>query len=316
VSMLGPKLLVGLLSLTASGNANPLTLDSLPRAKREMVTAKIAEIKTTLRENIQTLSKKKMPSLKGKSMDSKLMKFDEDDVSQHLRGLKMKDNFITYTTFLAEDCSSGTIYRTGFRLNYCLMNKDGSSFLYKVNKKQNFLVEFSYDGQNCKGIPTKANNFFLFSDPDAPVLDMCYVYPEYDDDDDDDGDTGATAMILQYASTFPDLTASPGYYVYEEYLDGSCSNDHTDFLSYYSFPVEMLLSSACRSGGGESYRYDTSTCSTTGQAYVLLYSDPNCATSPYYMEALFSPPCSPVDDDDDDDDMNSPAGDLVYQYCT
>jgi hypothetical protein len=199
--MLGPKLLVGLLSLTASGNANPLTLDSLPRAKREMVTAKIAEIKTTLRENIQTLSKKKMPSLKGKSMDSKLMKFDEDDVSQHLRGLKMKDNFITYTTFLAEDCSSGTIYRTGFRLNYCLMNKDGSSFLYKVNKKQNFLVEFSYDGQNCKGIPTKANNFFLFSDPDAPVLDMCYVYPEYDDDD-DDGDTGATAMILQYASTF------------------------------------------------------------------------------------------------------------------
>jgi hypothetical protein len=68
------------------------------------------------------------------------LKFDEDDVSQHLRGLKMKDNFITYTSFLAEDCSSGMIYRTGFRLNYCLTNKDDTSFLYKVNKKTKFFV--------------------------------------------------------------------------------------------------------------------------------------------------------------------------------
>ena len=79
-----------------------------------------------------------------------------DETLTNLRGLRMRDNFLSMTTYSDSQCLVVT-QQYGSLVNYC-MNEQASadapnvkrSYLTKVNKKQNLVVEIEYDGYDCR----------------------------------------------------------------------------------------------------------------------------------------------------------------------
>jgi hypothetical protein len=77
-----------------------------------------------------------------------------DESQGHMRGLKMKDNFLTATNFQDTECTVPAD-ELGILVNYCVnleSEETGAkmSSLIKVNKKEGIAVELEYDGFNCK----------------------------------------------------------------------------------------------------------------------------------------------------------------------
>jgi hypothetical protein len=115
-------------------------------------------LKKELNSKITALKMEKFSKLKPKSESSKMnletTTFDESNV--HMRGLKMKDNFIVWTAFEDDQCMTPTM-QSGSLVNYC-MDEEGAesggkrSYISKVNKKENLLVEIEYEGFGCKVI--------------------------------------------------------------------------------------------------------------------------------------------------------------------
>jgi hypothetical protein len=101
-----------------------------------------------------------------------------DDAQGHMRGLKMKDNFLTVTSFLDADCATPEL-QNGFLVNYCF-NQVGEesgvkmSSLVKVNKKENLAVEIDYKGFDCKvpvfPFPNRIFNTVRESPPRSPMF--------------------------------------------------------------------------------------------------------------------------------------------------
>lgn len=78
-----------------------------------------------------------------------------DESSAHLRGLKMKNNFLMFTNYGDDDFCSTPAFQFGALLNTC-MNVQGEntgtkkSYVYKVNNKQSIAIEVEYDGYDCQ----------------------------------------------------------------------------------------------------------------------------------------------------------------------
>lgn len=125
--------------------------------------AKVAEIKKQVKSNLH--EKLAMPSsMKGKiekfskrqvkesTIDLATTKFDEP--ATNLRGLKMKDNFLSFMAYMDDQCMQ-PMYNFGNLVNYCF-NEVGEetgakrSYLTKVNLKENLAVEIQYEGFDCQ----------------------------------------------------------------------------------------------------------------------------------------------------------------------
>jgi hypothetical protein len=90
--------------------------------------------------------------VKPSTIDLETTIFDESQ--GHMRGLKMKDNFLSVTGFQDAECTVPFAY-SGLLVNYCvdLQGQESGvkkSILVKVNKKENVAVELGYDGYGCK----------------------------------------------------------------------------------------------------------------------------------------------------------------------
>jgi hypothetical protein len=102
------------------------------------------------------LEKYRNYKIQASKLDLETTTFDED-TSAHLRRLKTKNNFLTFTAYDDAQCSMPTM-NFGVLVNSC-MNEQGDktgnkrSYLIKVNKKENLAVEIEYEGFNCKVWP-------------------------------------------------------------------------------------------------------------------------------------------------------------------
>jgi hypothetical protein len=138
-------------------SATALTTESTPDVT--LHAKSIKELKSKLREKLDTptsltskMTKFGKFNLKPSTVNLEMTSFDE--TPSHLRGLKMKDNFFSWTSYEDDQCTTPA-EQYGTLVNYC-MNERGElngvkrSYITKVNKKENVVVEIQYDGYDCK----------------------------------------------------------------------------------------------------------------------------------------------------------------------
>ena len=274
----------------------------------------------TLSSKLEKFTKMKFQPLKQKLDD---LVFD-DTTESNLRGLKIKNNFFTITGYVDSICTEEK-FTMGELVNYCNNIKYPSSnevgsYLIKVNKKENLVVELLYDAENCKGIPSKATNILL-PYTSFTGLDTCFQqYFTYDDDtnDDDDGD-GIENIKMSYISTYPSVGTQ--MFITQVYPESYCSEYHTYYSSYSAYPISTAKGvDICYTEGGWSYIFSTAACSIDGQFYYYYYDNPTCDGVAYYTSAIFEVGCVSVvngdDNGDDDDGYFYQTGVLETNYCT
>jgi primase-polymerase (primpol)-like protein len=144
-----------LTSLLASAAA--LTTDTVTVTKDVKEIQKV--VKSQIREKFSSpasmsgkLEKFQKIQAKPSSIDLETTKFDETPT--HLRGLKMRDNFLSFSFFSDDQCTM-PIMQFGSLVNTCANEKgtntgEKKSSMLKVNKKENLIVELEYKGYDCK----------------------------------------------------------------------------------------------------------------------------------------------------------------------
>jgi hypothetical protein len=156
--------LLGLLSaspLTTEGVTTIATSSkTVKQQAKELLRAKL-DIPRSMTAKVERITKKQS---KGQTVNLETTTFDESKVN--LRGLKMRDNFVTLRIYEDDDCSTLTEEYGGL-VNYCFNEKGTESgakqsYITKVNLKENLLVEIEYDGNDCK-VSDKVTNFRSFS---------------------------------------------------------------------------------------------------------------------------------------------------------
>jgi hypothetical protein len=128
----------------ATATATTTTKKTLKDFKKSLKPAGLTSLSATMEKH----GLKVKPS----TIDLETTTFDESQ--GHMRGLKMKDNFLSVTSFQDAECTL-PFADSGYLVNYCI-DLEGqesgvkSSVLIKVNKKENLAVELDYDGYGCK----------------------------------------------------------------------------------------------------------------------------------------------------------------------
>jgi hypothetical protein len=128
----------------ATATATTTTKKTLKDFKKSLKPAGLTSLSATMEKH----GLKVKPS----TIDLETTTFDESQ--GHMRGLKMKDNFLTATNFQDTECTVPAD-ELGILVNYCVnleSEETGAkmSSLIKVNKKEGIAVELRYDGYNCK----------------------------------------------------------------------------------------------------------------------------------------------------------------------
>jgi hypothetical protein len=141
-----------------------LTAKPLAGAMKKELKAKLLErtaVSPSLVAKVEKITKQKS---KAQTVDLETTTFDEPQTN--LRGLKMRDNFLTMGIYSDDQCTSfGEEY--GFLVNYCT-NQQGTdsgvkkSYIVKVNMKENLVVEIEYDGFGCKVCNDHRTDLLLF----------------------------------------------------------------------------------------------------------------------------------------------------------
>jgi hypothetical protein len=115
------------------------------------------ELNAKLHEKLVANKMGKFSKLKAKESTINLETTTFDEANVHMRGLKMKDNFLVLEAFEDDQCTMPSLQYAsqGSLVNYC-MDQEGEdsgvkkSYIIKVNKKENLAVEIEYDGFGCK----------------------------------------------------------------------------------------------------------------------------------------------------------------------
>lgn len=258
---------------------------------------KIAEIQKEFREKVAVptsfsgkLEKYARVKVKESSINFKTTKFEDEETN--LRGLKMKDNFLTFMSYLDNQCMTPH-FHFGNLVNYCF-NEQGEetgakrSYINKVNLKENLAVEIQYEGYDCQGIPSKVNNLF-YGVPEFNGWGNCFPGPD-----------GAWYRV-EYLDTYPMLM--PGMYVMRTYPEAMCTTDNINYIEYLQLPLELLgiPLNTCVPNDPYYAIYSTSKCASDGQLLVEIYSDSSC-TMLLASDTVYGEGCMPSDDDGDDDD--------------
>eukprot|EP00341_Mesodinium_pulex_P014242 CAMPEP_0116916906 /NCGR_PEP_ID=MMETSP0467-20121206/18816_1 /TAXON_ID=283647 /ORGANISM="Mesodinium pulex, Strain SPMC105" /LENGTH=333 /DNA_ID=CAMNT_0004593877 /DNA_START=30 /DNA_END=1031 /DNA_ORIENTATION=- len=248
--------------------------------------------------------------------------------SQHLRALKMKDNFITYTRYSDSECTNPEL-TFGTLVNYCANEKNAEtgakrSTLLKIAKKEHTLVELEYEGHHCRGVPTKVSDIMM----SFPEFNMgsdygdCFFH-------DQSGGMDSGYYTLDYITTYPDRDAMamiPNTLLSFTYPEDVCTDSNMNYFEFVQvpFPVEDLPPlDQCVSMGEYDLFYDSSTCESP--PYNLMYAvypPGSGCTGPMWDAGLLFDTCSKNegDDDDDDDDYDDDGFQYVKvmesTYCT
>lgn len=289
----------------------------------------VSETKQKFQEDNQmpvTFSGKleKFTSLKFHPLEkSKLedMVFDEPQ-ENHLRGLRIKDNFLTFTSYKDNSCNE---FESSFGelVNYChniaYPNKySKGSYAIKVNKKEKTIIQLEYETEHCIGLPSK-------------ITSLTYPFPSFTNfgrcsqqlltvDDDRTQETKLTNYVIDYISSYPEIP--PGQIVTRTYPESYCSDKPTQYSSYYTRPItdQFYNVNVCQSFYyGYSSMYSTASCSVDGQFYYYnYYSSSTCSGTPSYSYGYLDTTCHvPYHYDiDDDDDAYFEIGVLETTTCT
>jgi hypothetical protein len=255
-----------------------------------------------------------------------LTAIDTEIESNHLRALHMRDNFLEYNMWSDAACTQSDL-TFGSLVNHCAneMNEDTgekrSSFV-KVNKKTKTLVELTYEGYDCKGIPTKVEDL-LEDMPEFKEFGECFYHESTDD-------SPSAYYSLNYLSTYPDREAvRPDMFGSFTYQEKRCTGENKNYFEYFFYPLDMLgiEYGTCIPDGTMSYMYDKSFCPSQHNLYVYFWMSADCTGEMIYVAPLLSgAECKSDDDDydgdddDDDDDYDDDGFDDVKvienQYCT
>lgn len=255
-----------------------------------------------------------------------LTAIDTEVESNHLRALHMRDNFLQYNMWTDAMCTQSQL-TFGSLVNHCAneMNKDTGekrSTLVKVNKKTNTVVELTYEGYDCKGIPTKVDD--IGDDlPEFKEFGECFYHESTDD-------SPSAYYSLDYLSTYPDrdaMGAIPDTFATLTYQEKRCTDQNKNYFEFSQFPLDMLgidFGTCMPAGDTTSVMYDKSQCANDHQLYFYYWLSADCSGDVYYSGPLLSGGgCNTNDDDgddNDDDDYDDDGFDYVNaianQYCT
>ena len=306
-------------STSSSSSTNPLVDLEKVKANLLQFKEKIHEkhrMPHTFSAKIEKFTKMKFKPLKEKLED---LTFDET-TETNLRGLKIKDNFLTFASYFDSDCSKAE-FAFGELVNYCSNIKyensdEVGSYVVKVNKKENLVVQLLYDVENCKGVPSKATNLIL-PYTSFTSFDTCFQQMfTYDDDNVDDD--GISYIKIGYISTYP--TFESGLDVTQTYPESYCSDAHTHYSSYVAYPLSFVYDNVdvCITSGDYSYIYSSSSCAVDGQFYYQQYYNPTCEGTPSYIFPLFEFGCTAPEffSNADDDDYYYQTNIMEAEFCT
>jgi hypothetical protein len=132
-----------LLSVSATASAKDEQIKKLTKANKLSVPFPLSA----------KLEKYAKMTVKPSTVNLETTTFDESPA--HLRGLKMKNNFLSITSYGDDETCSTVGFQFGALVNTC-MNFQGEntgnkrSSIYKVNNKENIAVEIQYEGYDCK----------------------------------------------------------------------------------------------------------------------------------------------------------------------
>jgi hypothetical protein len=127
---------------------HPINANDLKKETR----SRFRSVPTSMSTRIEKDHKLKV---KPSSIDLETTTFDETPT--HLRGLKMRDNFLSVTSFGFDYQCSTEGMQDGVLINTCMNYEEveggavlQKSYFYKVNKQENLAVEMQYEGFGCQ----------------------------------------------------------------------------------------------------------------------------------------------------------------------
>lgn len=244
-----------------------------------------------------------MKTTAGRSLsNAELLKSVEaNPYTEHMRGLKVRNNFLATTLYVDSACEQiSTSY--GSLVNNCFDvdndNEDGStspgSFLYKINKKDVTLAQLDYDGYGCKDTPIRVHNL---AEDLLPFSDFgdCLSLPYGDQ---------TLYYSIDYIDQYPSDLIDGIFFTKAE--EDICPNGYYYDYSYFGvgFCVDLF---------GPSVYFDT--CGSTSTT-ATFFTDSFCTDYDYSFELPFYS-CAEADDDDDDDDGDDInfADDYESAFC-
>jgi hypothetical protein len=202
--------------------------------------------------------------------------------SENLRVLKstQPNNFFTISFDSETDCSSPES-NFGYLVNYCYTNNDGTSFLYKVNKKENLLIQLTYPASAsntatppCHGVPDKIVNENLEG---TTKWGQCVAGTKY-----------------TYYSEFPH-PAEPVLGIIQS-LEENCSEDSFMDLSMV-IAYDLDLATTCKQDTTSIWKnLDLTGCSETGTFVVNYYINNPCTSDSIAYQETYTVPmtCYPT----------------------
>jgi hypothetical protein len=134
---------------TSTLEAKDVQINELKKLTKAKTQEKLA-VPFTLSAKLEKFSK---ITTKPSTINLETTTFDESPA--HLRGLKMKNNFLKFTNYGDDWICSTPSMEFGSLVNTC-MNYQGEnsgikkSVVYKVNNKEHIAIEIQYDGYDCK----------------------------------------------------------------------------------------------------------------------------------------------------------------------
>jgi hypothetical protein len=145
-----------LASLLLFSSSSALSTEGVTTSSSVSKNALKKELEAKIREKLVANKVAKFSKLKSKASKLNLETTTFDEANVHMRGLKMKNNFLVMNAFEDDQCTV-SITEYGSLVNYCMDQENEESgvkksYITKVNKKENLFVEIEYDGFGCKVI--------------------------------------------------------------------------------------------------------------------------------------------------------------------
>mmetsp|Transcript_84508 Transcript_84508/g.182139 ORF Transcript_84508/g.182139 Transcript_84508/m.182139 type:complete len:296 (+) Transcript_84508:5-892(+) len=227
---------------------------------------------------------------------NKLHATEELKDTQHLRALRMKDNFYSYAIYSDPGCVNKVEEHNNI-LNVCvneilLDTGEERSRISKINKKEFTLVELYYEGPGCRGVPVKVETLSRYF-PEFTDYGTCFFSSAFQ-----------TYVIVDYKTTWPLSPANTGSdnvgMWYEESAEGLDCKQHENILAAY-YVGEWTDFMKCRSEeAGTSFHLGCNADGSVDQVFYPSSVDCSGESGIYSASAL----CE-LDDPDEKDEFTT-----------
>jgi hypothetical protein len=261
---------------------------------------KLSEVRQLYSQKMKNSHKqeKKMKAMSHEELQAHFPAPSAASAAGNLRSLKSSppNNFFTISFDMDDYTSCSTPdYSFGYLVNYCYVMNDGTSYLYKVNKKQNLLVELSYPNTHCDGVPDIILN---------ENIEGTSAWGECVD-----------GSMYTYYSEFPGATTFdyPMRGIVQT-LEGDCM-DGTYVSTSKVIGYDLNRATNCVQDTTSIWKnLDLTSCSVTGSFKVNYFINNQCTEAIAYQETYTVPTtCYPTYPTDD---YPHPEGWTFQYYCS